>query len=85
MIVLNFVIFISLRYDLTTSFGTIGTVFFINLLTIGLTILLAHLSFKYFEKSFVKLKNKYRSAKTEVPRNVPLSLKTNHLTSKYKI
>ena len=78
MIVLNFVIFISLRYELATSFGTIGTVFFINLLTIGLTILLAHLSFKYFEKSFVKLKNKYRSSKTEVSSTGPLNLKTNH-------
>jgi peptidoglycan/LPS O-acetylase OafA/YrhL len=62
MIALNLIVFISLKMNVEHLFGFIGTVVFINITTIGLTILFSHLSFYYFEKAFINLKSKFRKS-----------------------
>lgn len=62
MIALNLIVFISLKMNVEHLFGFIGTVVFINITTIGLTILFSHLSFYYFEKVFISLKSKFRKS-----------------------
>lgn len=62
MIALNLIVFISLKISVEHLFGFIGTVVFINITTIGLTILFSHLSFYYFEKAFINLKSKFRKS-----------------------
>ncbi|MBL7935930.1 MAG: acyltransferase [Bacteroidia bacterium] len=71
MIALNLIVFISLKINVEHIFGFIGTVVFINITTIGLTILFSHLSFYYFEKAFINLKSKFRKSTSS---NDPKSL-----------
>ena len=60
MIALNFVLFIVLKTNSVAYMGNLGSIVFINLFTLGLTILFSHISFYYFEKAFLKLKTKFR-------------------------
>lgn len=60
MIVVNFVLFLFLEFDIASSFSNWQTIVLINLLSIGGTILVSHLSYEYFEIPFLKLKNKFR-------------------------
>jgi peptidoglycan/LPS O-acetylase OafA/YrhL len=62
MIALNLIVFVSLKMNVEHLFGYIGTVVFINITTIGLTIFFSHLSFYYFEKAFINLKSKFRKS-----------------------
>ena len=71
MIALNLIVFICLKIDVEHLFGFMGTVVFINISTIGLTILFSHLSFYYFEKAFINLKSKFRKSTSS---NDPKSL-----------
>ena len=77
MIALNLVVFIALKLNLSQVIGNTGSILFINLITIGITIALAHFSFYYFEKAFLKLKGKFRHAKSESKTDIPLHLKTH--------
>lgn len=72
MIALNVIVFISLKIDIEHMFGFVGTVVFINISTIGLTILFSHLSFYYFEKAFINLKSRFRkSTSSNETKNLP--------------
>ncbi len=80
MIALNFVVFICLKIDVEHLFGFMGTVVFINITTIGLTILFSHLSFYYFEKAFINLKSKFRkSTKPHESKNLSSMSFNTHL------
>ena len=46
------------------------TIIFINVGTMGLTILAAHLSFKYYERVFLNLKGTFRKTKTDASQTV---------------
>lgn len=59
-IVLNFVVFIFLKGDLATTIGSTGTIIMTQLLTFVLTLLVAHISYRYFETYFLNLKSKFR-------------------------
>jgi peptidoglycan/LPS O-acetylase OafA/YrhL len=72
MIALNFILFIFLKTNCVVYLGDVGSVVVINLATITVTVLLSHLSFYYFEKSFLKLKTKYRPI--DRPSTVSLNL-----------
>jgi peptidoglycan/LPS O-acetylase OafA/YrhL len=60
VLALNAVVFLFLKFDEMKIFNDILSIILINIFTFVLTILMAHLSFKYFESYFLKLKNKYR-------------------------
>ncbi|SFD05807.1 Peptidoglycan/LPS O-acetylase OafA/YrhL, contains acyltransferase and SGNH-hydrolase domains [Algibacter pectinivorans] len=60
IIALNAVVFIFIKFKEFAFFNNIFTIILINILTFALTIILAHLSYKYFEKPFLKLKTKFR-------------------------
>lgn len=60
VIILNFVVFLFLKWNPTEQIGEGITILLIHLLTIGLTIWVSHLSFHYFETYFLKLKSKFR-------------------------
>jgi peptidoglycan/LPS O-acetylase OafA/YrhL len=77
MIALNFIVFISLKINITHILGNIGTIVFINVATISLTILTSHLSYFYFEKAFIKLKRKYRETKSDPKNILPINLHTH--------
>ena len=77
MIALNFIVFISLKINITHILGNIGTIVFINVATISLTILTSHLSYFYFEKAFIKLKRKYRETKSDPKNTLPINLHTH--------
>ena len=65
MIALNLILFVSLKMHIEQKLGFVGSVLFINLATLSITVLLAHISFYYVEKTFIKWKGKFRSAKPE--------------------
>ncbi len=77
MIALNLITFISLKINIEQLFGYIGSVVFINVTTIGLTIFFSHLSFYYFEKTFINLKSKFR--KSNQPKSLPTITLHTHL------
>jgi len=56
-IVLNLVVFFFLKFQLESNTLTI---LFINLLTVAITFLVSHLSYKYFESFFLKYKRNFR-------------------------
>ncbi|MDU8886834.1 acyltransferase [Yeosuana sp. MJ-SS3] len=60
VIALNIVVFLFLSIEKFDFFGNFMTVLLINILTFALTILISHVSYKYFELYFLKLKNKFR-------------------------
>ena len=60
VIVLNGVLFLFLKVDVFTSFNDIVVIVLINLMTFAFTILISHLSYKYFEMKFLSLKKKFR-------------------------
>ncbi|MCK8479751.1 acyltransferase family protein [Psychroserpens algicola] len=60
VIALNVVVFFMLKIQKHEIFNTTITILLIYILTFALTILLAHLSNKYFESYFLKLKTKFR-------------------------
>jgi len=59
-IVLNAVVFLFLKLKSYDFFNSQITILLINIFTFALTILIAHISYKYFEMYFLKLKNKFR-------------------------
>jgi len=80
MIALNLIVFISLKINVEHLFGFVGSVVFINMATIALTILFSHLSFYYFEKAFINLKSKFRkSTKSHESKNLSSMTFHTHL------
>lgn len=61
VIILNFVVFLFLKWNPSEKIGETSTILLINLFTIGLTIVISHFSFRYFESYFLKLKSKFRT------------------------
>ncbi|OAD91325.1 hypothetical protein A7A78_12250 [Aequorivita soesokkakensis] len=59
-IVLNAVVFLFLKLEMLQNLNENLTIFLIHLLTFAGTLLIAHLSYTYFELYFLKLKNKFR-------------------------
>ncbi|MGY0392176.1 acyltransferase family protein [Bizionia sp. KMM 8389] len=57
---LNIAVYICLIINSQFQVNAYLMLFLINFFTFGLTILIAHLSYKYFETYFLKLKTKYR-------------------------
>ena len=60
VIALNTVVFIFLQLRKNIIFNDIVTIVLIFIFTIGLTLIISHISYKYFESYFLNLKNKYR-------------------------
>lgn len=60
VIALNFVVFAFIKIKNNNPFGDNITIFLINILTFAFTIIISHISYKYFELYFLKLKNKFR-------------------------
>ncbi|WP_430813447.1 acyltransferase family protein [Carboxylicivirga sp. RSCT41] len=60
MIVLNLVLFITLKLQDIFNLSSIAIILFVNLTCIFGTILLAHVSYRYFESYFLRLKQKFR-------------------------
>lgn len=60
VIALNIVVFFMLKAQEHKIFNDTITIFLIYILTFAITIGLAHLSYKYFETYFLKLKTKFR-------------------------
>ncbi|MEZ4796170.1 MAG: acyltransferase [Flavobacteriaceae bacterium] len=60
-IALNLVVFIFLKVKFVSNLNEFAIVLLINILTFAITILLAHISYKYFESYFLKLKQKFRA------------------------
>ncbi|WP_460218623.1 acyltransferase family protein [Psychroserpens sp. MEBiC05023] len=60
VIALNVVVFFTLKSNIAEIFNGTITMLLIYILTFALTILMAHLSYKYFESYFLKLKTKFR-------------------------
>jgi len=59
VIALNAIVFIFFKLDFN-FFNDFMTITLINIMTFVFSILMAHLSFKYFETFFLKLKDKFR-------------------------
>lgn len=59
-IVLNAVVFLFLKLEFLQNLNGILTIILMYLLTFAGTLLIAHLSYTYFELYFLKLKNKFR-------------------------
>ena len=60
MIVVNVVLFIFTKLQGKVALPDVAVIIFINVLTISLTILMSHLSFKYYENFFLNLKANFR-------------------------
>ncbi len=60
VIALNAIVFIFLQIKSKGIFNDTVTIILINILTFALTFILAHFSYKYYEKPFLKLKNNFR-------------------------
>ena len=54
------VLFVFLKVEFLSELNDVVVILLINLLVIGLTIFVSHLSYKYFEMKFLSLKNKFR-------------------------
>ncbi len=59
-IVLNAVVFLFLKLEFLQNLNGIWSIILMHLLTFAGTLLIAHLSYTYFELYFLKLKNKFR-------------------------
>ena len=60
VIALNAVVFVFLKLQNKNIFSDLMTIILIYILTFGLTFIMAHLSYKYYETYFLKLKHKFR-------------------------
>lgn len=60
MIVVNVILFIFTKLQEKIALPEVAVIISINVLTIGLTILMSHLSFKYYENFFLSLKANFR-------------------------
>jgi peptidoglycan/LPS O-acetylase OafA/YrhL len=60
VIALSAVVFLFLKLQIDTIFNDWLTIVLIYMLTFAFTFIMAHLSYKYFETYFLKLKNKFR-------------------------
>jgi peptidoglycan/LPS O-acetylase OafA/YrhL len=60
VIALNMIVFLVLKIHEREIFNDTITILLIYILTFALTILMAHVSYKYFESYFLKLKTKFR-------------------------
>ncbi len=60
MIVINFVLFVFLEIQKRMALDTWTTVLVINAITLLLTIFVSHISYKYFELYFLRLKKRFR-------------------------
>ncbi len=61
MIVVTFVLFIFMEISKFISMNEIIVILLINILSILGTVLISHLSFKYFESYFLNQKKKFRN------------------------
>lgn len=61
VIVLNLVVFLFLKLEKLNFFNDLLTIILINMMTFVLTIIMAHISYTYFESYFLKLKHKFRT------------------------
>ncbi|MFK7783403.1 acyltransferase family protein [Psychroserpens sp.] len=59
-IAMNIVVFFMLKIQALEIFNDTITIVLINILIFAITILMAHLSYKYYESYFLKLKTKFR-------------------------
>jgi peptidoglycan/LPS O-acetylase OafA/YrhL len=60
MIVINFVLFLFLKFEIASYLSNWQTIILINLICIIGTILVSHFSYEYFEIPFLRLKNRFR-------------------------
>lgn len=60
IIALNFSVFLILKVNENKNLNENLTIVLIYIMTFVLTIIMAHLSYKYFELKFLKIKNKFR-------------------------
>ncbi|WP_462251664.1 acyltransferase family protein [Ekhidna sp.] len=60
LIVVNFILFLVLKYDSVHDLNDWQTILIINFTSVLLTIFVSHLSFKYYESYFLSLKKKFR-------------------------
>ncbi len=60
VIALNAVVFLFLKLQMEIVINDLLVIVLIFILTFALTIIMAHVSYKYFETYFLKLKNKFR-------------------------
>jgi len=60
VIILNFVVFIYLKFLPYQSLPNWANIVLMNVLVTSITILVSHISYKYFENYFLKLKYKFR-------------------------
>lgn len=60
VLALNATVFLFLKIDMLKNLNNFGTILLIHTLTFTITIIMAHFSYVYFEKIFLKLKNKFR-------------------------
>jgi len=61
IIMLNFAVFLFLKLHPEKILGDSLAIILLNALTLGLTLIVSHFSFQYFEKYFLKLKSKFRN------------------------
>lgn len=60
VLALNLIVFLFLKIKKIEIFNESITIVLLNILTFALTIFVSHFSYKYFEKYFLRLKNKFR-------------------------
>lgn len=60
MIVVNVVLFVVMKLNASVEMPNLAVILMVNIATIGLTILMSHLSFKYYENFFLTLKSRFR-------------------------
>lgn len=61
VIAMNLTVFVFLKLQKMSLFNDAFTILFINIMTFVITIIVAHLSYNYFESYFLNLKRKFRT------------------------
>jgi peptidoglycan/LPS O-acetylase OafA/YrhL len=61
-IAMQIVGFIYLKYSVSLNVNNLSTILAMNLVVIALTILMSHISYKYYESYFLNLKKKFRGS-----------------------
>lgn len=79
MIVVNVVLFAFMKLQNKIALPAVVVILIINLVTIGLTILMAHVSFKYYENFFLTLKSRFRKEEKKEP--IPAEVISNETQS----
>lgn len=64
MIALYFTIFLGSKLEIPNRLGHVGSILYYNITTLAVSIILAHLSFRFIEKRFLSLKSKFRKTST---------------------